>query len=156
MIRSSIERGSRMNVGSVIRLRSAPGRNCEIMCDKTTTMRKLSGYENNNSSEILVVRSSTHHCLGRHQSPPHRSSRAGLRLGTTDYLWHASVLRNKNHNTLKRVTLRQSTYCRWCVYGLRAPCWLEQCLLVTGIYRFEAIRKIEPPPIALSVKCTQN
>lgn len=31
VMRSSMDRGSSMNVGSVTRLRSAPGRNCDIM-----------------------------------------------------------------------------------------------------------------------------
>ena len=36
VIRSSIDRGSRMKVGSVTLLKSAPGRSCEMICDKTT------------------------------------------------------------------------------------------------------------------------
>lgn len=35
VIRSSMERGSRINVGSTTRLKSAPGRNCEMMCERT-------------------------------------------------------------------------------------------------------------------------
>lgn len=35
VIRSNIDRGSRMKVGSVIRLRSAPGRSCEMMWVRT-------------------------------------------------------------------------------------------------------------------------
>lgn len=35
VILSSIDRGSRMNVGRVTRLRSAPGRNREMMCEST-------------------------------------------------------------------------------------------------------------------------
>lgn len=35
MILSSIDRGSRMKVGSVIRLRSAPGRSCDMICEST-------------------------------------------------------------------------------------------------------------------------
>ena len=35
VMRSSIDRGSRMKVGSVTRLRSAPGRSCDIMCEST-------------------------------------------------------------------------------------------------------------------------
>ena len=35
VIRSSIERGSRMNVGKTTRLKSAPGRSCEMMWDRT-------------------------------------------------------------------------------------------------------------------------
>ena len=35
VIRSSIDRGSSIKVGSVTRLRSAPGRSCDIMCEST-------------------------------------------------------------------------------------------------------------------------
>lgn len=35
VMRSSIDRGSRMKVGSVTRLRSAPGRSCDMMCVST-------------------------------------------------------------------------------------------------------------------------
>lgn len=35
VILSSIDLGSRMNVGSTTLLRSAPGRSCEIMCERT-------------------------------------------------------------------------------------------------------------------------
>lgn len=35
VIRSSIDRGSRMNVGRTTRLKSAPGRSWEMMCDRT-------------------------------------------------------------------------------------------------------------------------
>jgi hypothetical protein len=35
VMRSSIDLGSRMNVGSTTRLRSAPGRSCEMMCERT-------------------------------------------------------------------------------------------------------------------------
>lgn len=35
VIRSSMDRGSRMNVGSTTRLKSAPGRNCEMICERT-------------------------------------------------------------------------------------------------------------------------
>lgn len=35
VILSSILRGSNINVGSTTRLRSAPGRNCDMMCDRT-------------------------------------------------------------------------------------------------------------------------
>lgn len=35
VMRSSMDLGSRMNVGSTTRLRSAPGRSCEMMCDRT-------------------------------------------------------------------------------------------------------------------------
>ena len=39
VIRSSIDFGSKMNVGNVILLRSAPGRNCDIMDRRTASMR---------------------------------------------------------------------------------------------------------------------
>jgi hypothetical protein len=35
VMRSSMDRGSRMKVGSVTRLRSAPGRNCDMICMST-------------------------------------------------------------------------------------------------------------------------
>jgi hypothetical protein len=35
VIRSNMERGSRMKVGNVTRLRSAPGRSCDMMCEST-------------------------------------------------------------------------------------------------------------------------
>lgn len=35
VIRSNIDRGSKMNVGSVTLLRSAPGRSCDMICDRT-------------------------------------------------------------------------------------------------------------------------
>jgi hypothetical protein len=35
VMRSSIDRGSRMKVGSVTRLRSAPGRSCDMMWEST-------------------------------------------------------------------------------------------------------------------------
>ena len=35
VILSSIDLSSRMNVGRVTRERSAPGRNCEMMCEST-------------------------------------------------------------------------------------------------------------------------
>jgi hypothetical protein len=35
VIRSNIDRGSRMKVGRVTRLRSAPGRSCDMMCEST-------------------------------------------------------------------------------------------------------------------------
>lgn len=35
VILSSMLRGSRINVGKTTRLRSAPGRNCEMMCVRT-------------------------------------------------------------------------------------------------------------------------
>jgi hypothetical protein len=35
VMRSSMDRGSRMKVGSVTRLRSAPGRSCEMMWEST-------------------------------------------------------------------------------------------------------------------------
>lgn len=35
VMRSNIERGSRMKVGSTTRLKSAPGRSCEMMCVRT-------------------------------------------------------------------------------------------------------------------------
>lgn len=35
VIRSSMDRGSRMNVGRTTRLKSAPGRSWEMMCDRT-------------------------------------------------------------------------------------------------------------------------
>lgn len=35
VMRSSMDLGSRMKVGSTTRLRSAPGRNCEMMCERT-------------------------------------------------------------------------------------------------------------------------
>lgn len=38
VIRSSMDLGSRMNVGNTTRLRSAPGRSCEIMCDRTESI----------------------------------------------------------------------------------------------------------------------
>lgn len=42
VIRSSIDRGSRINVGSVIRLRSAPGRSCEMMWVSTAERARWS------------------------------------------------------------------------------------------------------------------
>lgn len=36
VMRSSILLGSKINVGSTTRLRSAPGRSCEMMCERTT------------------------------------------------------------------------------------------------------------------------
>lgn len=39
VIRSSIDFGSRMNVGRVILLRSAPGRSCDIIDRRTTSIR---------------------------------------------------------------------------------------------------------------------
>jgi hypothetical protein len=41
VILSSILRGSNMNVGSTTRLRSAPGRSCDMMCERTTIVHKL-------------------------------------------------------------------------------------------------------------------
>lgn len=35
VMRSSIDRGSRIKVGSVTRLKSAPGRSCDMMCVST-------------------------------------------------------------------------------------------------------------------------
>ena len=35
VIRSSIDLGSSMNVGSVTLLRSAPGRSCDMICEST-------------------------------------------------------------------------------------------------------------------------
>ena len=35
VIRSSIDRGSRMNVGRTTRLKSAPGRSWEMICERT-------------------------------------------------------------------------------------------------------------------------
>src|SRR5688572_22590855 len=37
VILSNIDRGSNMNVGSVTRLKSAPGRSCDIMCMSTVS-----------------------------------------------------------------------------------------------------------------------
>jgi hypothetical protein len=42
VMRSSIDRGSRMKVGRVTRLRSAPGRSCEMMCESTVRERSVS------------------------------------------------------------------------------------------------------------------
>jgi hypothetical protein len=39
VMRSSIDRGSRMKVGSVTRLRSAPGRSCDMMWESTIAFR---------------------------------------------------------------------------------------------------------------------
>ena len=41
MIRSSIDLGSRMNVGKVTLFRSAPGRNCDMICESTTELTAL-------------------------------------------------------------------------------------------------------------------
>ena len=41
MIRSSIDLGSRMNVGRVTLFRSAPGRNCDMICERTTESTAL-------------------------------------------------------------------------------------------------------------------
>jgi hypothetical protein len=37
VMRSSIDRGSRIKVGSVTRLKSAPGRSCDMMCESTAS-----------------------------------------------------------------------------------------------------------------------
>ena len=50
VIRSSILLGSSMNVGSVTRLRSAPGRSCDIMCMRTFCVRLLVSSSTNGSS----------------------------------------------------------------------------------------------------------
>lgn len=42
VMRSSIDRGSRMKVGSVTRLRSAPGRSCDMMCESTAAQSYVS------------------------------------------------------------------------------------------------------------------
>lgn len=39
VIRSSIDFGSRMNVGRVTLFRSAPGRNCDMICESTARPR---------------------------------------------------------------------------------------------------------------------
>lgn len=45
VILSSILRGSRMKVGKTTRLRSAPGRSCEMMCERTErVISVLSGF----------------------------------------------------------------------------------------------------------------
>lgn len=41
VIRSSIDFGSKMNVGRVTLFRSAPGRNCDMICESTTKPRAL-------------------------------------------------------------------------------------------------------------------
>src|SRR5690242_2357465 len=38
VMRSNMDRGSRMKVGRVTRLRSAPGRSCDMMCESTATL----------------------------------------------------------------------------------------------------------------------
>jgi hypothetical protein len=42
VMRSNIDRGSRMKVGRVTRLRSAPGRSCDMMCESTTVQSYVS------------------------------------------------------------------------------------------------------------------
>lgn len=41
VILSSIDLSSRINVGRVTRDRSAPGRNCEMMCERTVCGKAL-------------------------------------------------------------------------------------------------------------------
>lgn len=64
VIRSSMDRGSRIKVGRTTRLRSAPGRNCEMMCERTT-IRSLVGF-------VLVIAAFggvSHHFPDRAQRP---------------------------------------------------------------------------------------
>lgn len=44
VILSSILRGSRIKVGSTTRLRSAPGRSCEIICERTIPITHQSSH----------------------------------------------------------------------------------------------------------------
>lgn len=58
VIRSSIDRGSKMNVGRVIRLRSAPGRSCEIMWVSTAgrSGRSVSGVQRQREQQAAAGR----------------------------------------------------------------------------------------------------
>jgi hypothetical protein len=64
VMRSSMDLGSRMKVGSTTRLRSAPGRNCEMICERTGLV----------STSAAFVGRSAYHFPGRAQRPHlHRS-----------------------------------------------------------------------------------
>jgi hypothetical protein len=53
VILSSIDLSSRMNVGRVTRERSAPGRNCAMMCESTTAVLNMFGSKH--KSKALTI-----------------------------------------------------------------------------------------------------
>lgn len=57
VILSNILLGSRINVGSTTRLRSAPGLSCEMICDNTVSISVLSC-----ARVLQIAREAAHHC----------------------------------------------------------------------------------------------
>jgi len=86
VILSNILLGSRIKVGNTTRLKSAPGLNCEIICESTANQ-----YQQGVSDSGITILS--HHCLDRVQRrssrlPRHPTSSRRLRTGCL--LSHAS------------------------------------------------------------------
>lgn len=62
VIRSSIDFGSKMNVGKVTLFRSAPGRNCDMICESTTKPTALQYPHQHRRKADPVVWLFTDHC----------------------------------------------------------------------------------------------
>lgn len=69
VMRSNIDRGSRMKVGRVTRLRSAPGRSCDMMCESTAVHSYVSQLFL--CVQLFLGACLTYCCPALHRRPSH-------------------------------------------------------------------------------------